>query len=63
MMPRPLHCHLHINVIQLNKLKGAQGSEDDFWNIHASPLKKYIFLKPCYCGVYEQMTEYHNYGR
>ena len=44
MMPRPLHCHLHINVIQLNKLKGAQGSEDDFWNLHTSSLKEYIFL-------------------
>ena len=21
------------------------------------------FLKPCYSGVYKQITEYHNYGR
>jgi len=44
MMRRPLHCPRHVNVISLRKLKGSQGSEDDFWNLHASPLKEYIFL-------------------
>jgi len=44
MMRRPLQCPRHINVISLNNLKGSQGSEDDFWNLHASPLKEYIFL-------------------
>jgi len=63
MMRRPLPCPRRINVSCLSKLKGSQGSEDDFWNLHASPLKEYIFFKPCYSGVYVQMTEYHNYGR
>ena len=44
MMRRPLHCPRHINVIWLPNLKGSQGSEDDFWNLRASPLKEYIIL-------------------
>jgi len=43
MMWRPLHCPRLINVSFLSKLKGCQSSKDDFCNLHASPLKEYIF--------------------